>query len=388
MREYSSKVKWMVTFLVPLSLSCSFIKENSIEITPLKNFSISAETGEKPQSKVWLHDTKWRVVLPDESGASIWLLQDSVWLKSLHLSDSADVKADVLPVGDIVHILLFNGENSQLVSLKYDYNSKKYRRWAVRSEIVNIKLEEESETATIAIDGKNRMWVASDGNSMINVRWSDPPYNTWSNPIAIVKGVTRDDICAVTTFPNGDIGLFWSNQKTERFGFKTHQKMDNPDKWSDDEVPASKYALNIHKGMADDHMNFAVASDGTLYVAVKTSYDTKGYPLVSLLVRNPSGSWDKLYNVDDEGSRAIVLLSEKHQRLVIVYSSYRDHQLIYRMSNMKNIEFGKRHVLINGETQKNSINNATGPKHIFEDEVVIIASEDSVAKSVKINCRR
>ena len=31
-------------------------------------------------------------------------------------------------------------------------------------------------------------------------------------------------------------------------------------------------------GMADDHMNVAVASDGTLYAAVKTSYDTAGYP--------------------------------------------------------------------------------------------------------------
>ena len=45
-----------------------------------------------------------------------------------------------------------------------------------------------------------------------------------------------------------------------------------------DEVPASSSAENVGLGMADDHMNVAVAADGTLYAAVKTSYDTAGHP--------------------------------------------------------------------------------------------------------------
>ena len=40
--------------------------------------------------------------------------------------------------------------------------------------------------------------------------------------------------------------------------------------------------------MADDHLNVAVASDGTLYAAVKTSYDTAGYPKIAMLVRRLS----------------------------------------------------------------------------------------------------
>ncbi|MEK8227845.1 hypothetical protein NKG05_19735 [Oerskovia sp. M15] len=58
--------------------------------------------------------------------------------------------------------------------------------------------------------------------------------------------------------------------------------------------PAQSSALSLGNGMADDHMNVAVASDGTLYAAVKTSYDTQGATVIALLVRRPGGTWDPL----------------------------------------------------------------------------------------------
>ena len=159
-----------------------------------------------------------------------------------------------------------------------------------------------------------------------------------------------------------------------------------PDSWGRDEVPASASALKIKKGMADDHMNFAVASDGTLYVAVKTSYDTEGYPLVALLVRRPDGDWDKLYTVDDEGSRPVVLLSEKYKSIFVAYSSYRDHQLVCKVSDMNEINFGECRVLLRGRVQKHSINNATSTKQIIDDEAVVVASEDGISRSILIGC--
>ena len=91
------------------------------------------------------------------------------------------------------------------------------------------------------------------------MRWSDSPYSTWSSAITIATGVTDDDICAVTAFA-GKIGVLWSNQSTQRFGFKYHVDGADPATWSADEVPASQSALNVGAGMADDHINFAVAS--------------------------------------------------------------------------------------------------------------------------------
>ena len=50
--------------------------------------------------------------------------------------------------------------------------------------------------------------------------------------------------------------------------------------------------------MADDHLNVAVHSNGTMYVAAKTSYS--GSPKMILLVRRPNGTWDNMYSVDGE----------------------------------------------------------------------------------------
>ncbi|NOX66255.1 MAG: hypothetical protein GXO85_10825 [Chlorobi bacterium] len=171
---------------------------------------------------------------------------------------------------------------------------------------------------------------------------------------------------------------------TKRFGFRLHDKSASPDNWSADEIPAAGSAIPWQHGMADDHLNIAVASDGTLYAAVKTSYDTEGYPLIALLVRRPSGKWDKLYNVDDEGSRGIVLLNEKENCVTVVYSSYRDHKIVCKSSDAKLISFGVRQTLMNSIHGVKSINNVTSTKQNIEDEFVIIASEPGYARSVKI----
>ena len=42
-----------------------------------------------------------------------------------------------------------------------------------------------------------------------------------------------------------------------------------------------------------------------LYAAVKTSYDTPGYPKIALLIRRPAGTWDDLYSVDETGTEEL-----------------------------------------------------------------------------------
>src|SRR4029450_9730736 len=146
-----------------------------------------------------------------------------------------------------------------------------------------------------------------------------------------------------TAFPNGKIGVLWSNQNTQRFGFRTHADGTDPSTWTADELPASQSAPNGGLGMADDHLHLAVASDGTLYAAVKTSYDTSGYPKIALLVRRPNGTWDPLYEVDQSGTRAIVLLNEQDATIRIVYSSTEGFSdIVTKKSSTSTSAFGSR----------------------------------------------
>src|SRR5690606_37094889 len=117
-----------------------------------------------------------------------------------------------------------------------------------------------------------------------------------------------------------------------------------------DESPASQSALNVGGGMSDDHINMAVAKDGTLYCAVKTNYDKKGYPKIALLIRRPDGKWDNLYGVSETGTRPIVILNEKKGNLKVIYTSKEGGgDILYKESSISDITFSDTKTLITGK---------------------------------------
>jgi len=232
------------------------------------------------------------------------------------------------------------------------------------------------------LDTAGRMWVVSDAVTDIQVRYSDGPYSTWSAPITVASGVTADDISAVTRLNGGRIGVLWSNQNTQRFGFRTHIDGADPSVWSVDEVPAGASAQAVGAGMADDHISLSLAGDGTLYAAVKTSYDTPGYPTVVLLVRRPNGIWDPLYPIDFSGSRPIVIVNEGQDSILIAYRDTENTGPIrYRESARAIMSFGQEGTFIAGA----EVNNVSGPKQPFTGDLVLIASADDVLYSARLD---
>ncbi|MFD2247161.1 T9SS type A sorting domain-containing protein [Pontibacter ruber] len=339
---------------------------------------VSTGTGEKPQSKVWKHAGRYWCVLPNSSGTHLWRLEGTSWTPVLKLSSRTTTKADCKLVGNLAHILLFQGASSQFVSVEYLSTSATYQLWSKRTSTVGLNLEKGVETATIDMDGTGRMWLASDGSTTIQVRYSDVPYHTWSSPITLASDVSTDDIGTVIAMP-GKIGVLWSNQTTRRFGFRTHRDGEDPGEWTEDEVPASQSALNVGAGMADDHLNMAVAADGTLYCAVKTSYDNSRYPEIALLVRQPSGEWDDLYEVSKKGTRPIVELDEKNDKVIVIYTAGdTGGDILYRESMLSSITFSSQMILMSG----GAYNNSTSTKDNFSEDVVILASTSKEAVGV------
>ncbi len=266
-------------------------------VTPLTAIAASADTGEKPQSKVWTYNGSWWAVMPKSTataGTWLWKLEaNNTWTSVLQLSSSTTRHADVKPVGNVAHILLYGG-TTQLVSVEYVAGT--YQLWTTRPTATSVSLPSGNETATIDIDSTGRMWLATEAATTVEVFYSDAPYSSFTALSAsLATGIKDDDISVVQALPNGTLGVLWSNQDTQRFGFRLHVDGADPNTWSADEVPASASALNVGLGMADDHMNTKVAADGTLYAAVKTSYDTTGYPKIAMLIRRPGGTWDPLY---------------------------------------------------------------------------------------------
>ncbi len=363
-------------------LAASPITFSSASLVPLNSISVSETTGEKPESKIWQNEGHWWSVMPDSTGTWIWRLDGTTWNHVLQLSTQNTFHADVLPEGDISQILLFNGSNTQLASVEYVAGGLgSYQFWSQRPTLTSIALPSSAETATIAVDGTGRMWLASDASTTVEVRYSDGNYSSFSAPITIGSGISTDDISDITALPDGSVGVLWSDQSSKRFYFRVHQPTDDPAAWQSTEVAAGQAAQSVGAGMADDHLHIAVASDGTLYAAVKTSYDTSGHTKIGLIVRRPNGVWDQtLYNVDTSGTRCIVLLDEAIGRLLVAYTtSEGGGNIVYRETPLDHISFSARGTLLNG-----NLNNVTSTKQNVTDQFVVMAEGGGKAQSVLV----
>lgn len=356
--------------------------QNFSSVTEIEPLAILSNTGEKPQSKVWHYDQNWWAALTDTRGTYIFKLISNrnkySWKKTLKISDSGKTHADCKLKNNLVHILLFDKsaetESADLISVEYDNNTQAYKLWKANKKPLHLSFENNSvETATIDVDSKNNMWIAYEKDNKIIVRRAVSPYTKWSNEILLFKGVKDDDICSIVHFKD-KIGVLWSNQHMQRFGFRFHEDNSALSVWSDDEIPGNKYALEAGHGMSDDHINLAVSKEGKLYCAVKTSYDLEGYAKIGLLVREENGNWSKLYNISETGTRPIVVLNEAKQKLKVIYSSKEaGGDILYRESELNQIRLGEVQKLIEKRGPL-KFNNASSTKNSYSSKIVILAS--------------
>jgi len=388
---------FIASLILVVCLSSNNIYSQSFTtIAPINNST--SVSSFKPQSKVWTYGGYWWAVIPveaegsDPEGTYLWRLDGTALTKLMKLSDSSDTFADAKALGNVTHILVVQGvddevaiPSAELVSIQFKDNSPlppTYEPWTERAGNVPITLDPAfNEAATIDIDSQGRMWLASDANAAINVRWSNSPYSSWSSPITLNTGhnVASDDICVVTAFDDDKIGVLWSNQREDEFQFRFHNDLDDPTTWSPVEIPVS--ASSPGTGVADDHINLAVGSDGSIYAAVKTSYNSggsSGNTTLALLVRRPalvdSDNWETLHEVTNEfGTRPVALLNESENKIFVLFHPTGDGDILYKYSPLSPISFPST---INILDDRDNFQDITSTKQNFTDEVLILYNLD------------
>ena len=345
----------------------------------------SQPTGEKPQSKLWFNDGSWWGSLwnPGENRYEIYRFDrssQSFFTTGVAIDDRASSKADALWDGQKLYVVsnIFSkspgpvsaSSAGRLYRYSYDSATRTYRLDSGFPVTVN---SSKSETLVIDKDSTGQLWVTwtEGGNVMINRSVGGDDLN-WGTPFKLpsqTSSVQSDDISSLIAMndANGShIGVLWSNQNDERMYFALHPDGNSDTNWLPEEMALNDPQLGQ---VADDHINLKIALDpeGALYAVTKTGLSASEAPLVYLLKRTATGSWEKYVfgkNKDDH-TRPIVLLNPSERTLYVFAMSDDDgtRSIYYKSANMDNISFpqGAGTLFIKSATDV-SINDPTSTK--------------------------
>ncbi len=240
------------------------------------------------------------------------------------------------------------------------------------------------ETATIAQDKAGHWWVAAVAGGKVYAWSASPKAKKWSRSHLLAEDLTKDDICVITELPEG-VGVIWSDQNTEAVKMRVHLTGQAPAEWEQEVV------IETGNATADDHLNTALAPDGTLWVATKNSLDAVGRPQLIMRVRSPEGDWRNYPYAPlappDLPSRPIVIATDNPGIVLTGHTIYNKEQ-----PNLGRIVFGQldttwTEILKNesvviapdaAEWDKNNrVNDVTGPKRPYAVSApwIILASD-------------
>jgi len=349
-------------------------------------------TADKPQSKLWYAGESWWALLPTSTGPCLWQRTKDGWREHSYVAEKLaglSGRADVWPekkqvVAAAVKDLRKVNRSISVFQLVMKKGSQGIQ-WQA-SPVVELYPpgpDEAIETATIVRDGRGRWWVAAVAGTTVYVWSSKLTGSSWT-PWPLAQGVHFDDICVVSLLPGGEIGVIWSDQVRDAVLMRRHRDQDPADRWEAEQV------IDQGNKTADDHLNTALTSDGTLWLAGKNSVDQVGKAQFVLRVRSRTGRWTNIpYVIKRERqwqSRPIVMATQDPG---VVFSAYGGRELappllrhpviVCSLIDTTRASILKEpHVVISPDTTcSRSVQNVTGPRQAFPAKApwIILASD-------------
>lgn len=352
-------------------------------------------TADKPQSKLWFMDSRWWALLHADRGPSLWERTDRGWVEHEEVNrdlQGVSGRADVWYENRTVTAVCVSDQSLTVIrtfpSEPRDSrtNETMWHSKILARLILPVGHNANVETATIVKDASGVWWISANYGRSIYV-WASADAKSWSAPILLGEDISDDDISTVSIL-DGAVTVIWSDQRSEAFYAREHLNGDPYADWSPIKV------IDSGNRAADDHINTALSSDGTLWVNTKNEIDKVGFPNLTLHVRTPSGKWRNFPYLTLEQfvgpSRPVVITTPDPAVVLAGYSVYdRTHKKKYEERYDDRIAFGvidttatdvlirKKDVIAPDSSFQSIVNNITGPKVPFpEDGPWIILASD------------
>jgi len=303
--------------------------------------SITAPTGQKPESKLWYADGTWWGALWNNTVRRLEIHRfnqatqaTNAWTATGTIIDTRrNSEADTLWDGSKLYVLTHMKDTDTSATdlglrfqrFGYSTSTKKYTLEASKT-VVNKK----AEAAVLDKDSTGRLWVTyttenTAGGREVRVAHSTTSDTTWVAPYLLpatgADNLSLDDISTLVAYQDTKtgtrrIGVLWSNESAGAANglyFASHLDGagDTSASWAGTRLCATTLC-------PDDHLNIkSIDADasGNLYAAVKTSKNDASSPnpadpLIVVYRLNLDGTWTHTtaWTVQDDVTRVIILL--------------------------------------------------------------------------------
>ncbi len=339
----------------------------SVRAEALRLFDLERSTGEKPQSKLFHAGGSDWAVLAGRDGLAIFQRVGDAWEQNIILGGTG--KADVKLNGDEIHVLVFAAQ-PVLHHLAFDESRNV---WVARTGSPQpVPKVHASETMVLERDSRDRLWYTAEGDGDIQVFYtSTAAIDTWSTAALVLEsGVDEDDIASIIAFGGDKIGVFWSDQIRDAFGFRFHRDGDPPDRWSATET------VYPGPGHADDHIHLAQDTRGRVFAITKDDLNQ-----MSVHRRDTDGRWNTVENVlGGEGNRGIIMIDDEDRDLFILYANtaHQPASIDVRRASPEDLVFGRPRTFLSTARALDDVTGMKGP--LRRGRLVAIATaSDSVA---------
>jgi hypothetical protein len=358
--------------------------------------SVTSEPTEaKPESKLWHHDDSWWGILWDPIVRSYRVHRFDTNLGAWtsvgpDLDTRGKSSADVLWDGAALYVSSRAKESHRgvdeattLSRFHYDSTSKEYLLDAgFPAEIVGTT---KTPALTIAKDSRGELWAAWTTGGQVLINRSSDGGLSWGAALPLpTQGnlLDAEDIASIIAMGNDHVGVLWGNQIDEKYYFSAHRDGDADTAW---ELREEALADDAYTNVADDHINLAATSDGTLVGALKTGIGGMANPLVFVVKRDAAtGSWSRhlLGLVVDDHTRPIVIVDSEANRAHVLARSIANNGIFHKSADLDRLQFapGPGTPFIQSITEP-KLNNPTSTKQAVGSQTgLLVLASDKTSK--------
>jgi hypothetical protein len=355
---------------------------------------VSAPTGEKPQSKLWIAGGAWWGALWDTASQDYHIFRfnpaSQSWTDTGVLVDER-VSASPDAYWDGTRLYVVSAGRSEgtgtqaprIYRFSFDADTQ---TWSRDSGFPVTIGNGGTEAITLTKDSTGTLWVTYTQGAKVYLQHSvNGDDRAWTARYQLPtpgeeSNVTADDIAAVVAYDGNKVGVMFSNQQRQVMYFASHVDGMSDQTWS------LVAAYDRAEG-ADDHINLKSLqgdASGRVFAAVKASHDLPTDPEVHLLALRLDGTWTShpVFTVAEGHTRAIVLIDSEHRRLhLFAAAPCCSGGVVYTKSSpLDNIRFepglGTPFIANGTHTQ---VNNPTSTKQNLDSStgLLVLAGDDA-----------